>query len=74
MAEFDDCDIPENIRIQAALLAALPEDPKIRIAHLAGAIGVIALAEGLDEAAALDMARSGIRAVASQLILREGLN
>ena len=72
MIRLDD-DMPENVRIHAALLAVLPEDPTQRIGHLAGAIGLIALAEGFDEETAVDFARAGIRAVLCQLA-REGLN
>lgn len=63
----DDHEFGENMHIYAALLAALPEDATARIGHLAGAIGLIALAEGFDEETALEMARAGVRAVARSL-------
>lgn len=69
----NDSEFPENVRIHVALLAVLPEDATARIGHLAGAIGLIALAEGFDEETAVEMARAGIQAVADQLH-REGLN
>ena len=71
MGEADE--FSENVRIHMALLSVLPEDPTRRIGHLAGAIGLIALAEGLSEEEAVDLARAGIRAVALD-IFKEGLN
>ena len=63
----DEREFGENMRIHAALLAVLPEDATARIGHLAGAIGLITLAEGFDEETAVEMARAGIRGVARSL-------
>lgn len=68
----DDHEFGENMRIHAALLAVLPEDATARIGHLAGAIGLITLAEGFDEETAVEMARAGIRAVARSLEAQTG--